>query len=72
MKLNYGSILKITGITSSDLQEVDTVMLIDDSLGGTGYDCKILDLTNYKVIGDFKDINDLINREGITIVEVVK
>lgn len=69
--LKYGSILECTGITSN-LEEVDTVMIINDITSDDEFNCKILDLSNFEIIADFKDIKDFQNNKNIKIIKILK
>lgn len=71
MKLRYGSILKVTGITSDSHEEVDTVMLVNNITDGSKYNCKLLDMSTYELIADFESIEDFMANGQIKILEVV-
>ena len=72
MKLRYGSILKVTGITSDSHEEVDTVMLVNNITDGSKYNCKVLDMSTYELIADFESIEDFMTNSQIKILEVVE
>lgn len=72
MELKYGSIVKVIGITSSLDDEGDTVMLVNNITDGTEYNCKLLDLSTYELIADFKTIEDFKTNKQIKILEVVR
>ena len=72
MKLRYGSILKVTGITSDSHEEVDTVMLVNNITDGSKYNCKVLDMSTYELIADFESIEDFMANSQIKILEVVE
>lgn len=72
MKLRYGSILKVVGITSDSYDEVDTVMLVNNITDGSKYNCKVLDMSTYELIADFKSIEDFMTNSQIKILEVVE
>ena len=72
MKLKYGSILKVVGITSDSNDEVDTVMLVNNITDGTKYNCKLLDMSTYELIADFESIEDFMSNSPIKILEVVE
>ena len=72
MKLRYGSILKVTGITSDSHEEVDTVMLVNNITDGSKYNCKVLDMSTYELIADFESIEDFMVNSQIKILEVVE
>ena len=65
--ITYGTVLKIHINDESD--EVDTVMLIDNSSAGCGFDCMVLDLSTKEILMDYIDIADCKN--NCDIVEVV-
>ena len=71
MKLRYGSILKVVGLTSDSYEEVDTVMLVNNITDGSKYNCKALDLTTYEIVADFESIEDFITNKQIKILEVL-
>ena len=71
MKLKYGSILKVVGITSDSYDEVDTVMLVNNITDGSEYNCKVLDMSTYELIADFESIEDFMANGQIKILEVV-
>lgn len=71
MKLKYGSILKVVGITSDSYDEVDTVMLVNNITDGSKYNCKLLDMSTYELIADFESIEDFMANGQIKILEVV-
>ena len=72
MKLKYGSILKVVGITSDSYDEVDTVMLVNNITDGSKYNCKVLDMSTYELIADFESIEDFMANSQIKILEVVE
>ena len=72
MKLRYGSILKVVGITSDSYNEVDTVMLVNNITDGSKYNCKVLDMSTYELIADFESIEDFMTNSQIKILEVVE
>ena len=72
MKLKYGSILKVVGITSDSYDEVDTVMLVNNITDGSKYNCKLLDMSTYELIADFVSIEDFMTNSQIKILEVVE
>lgn len=72
MELKYGSILKITGVTSNFDEDVDIVMLVNNITDGTNYNCKLLDLSTYELIADFESIEDFKSSNYIKILEVVR
>ena len=72
MKLRYGSILKVVGITSDSYDEVDTVMLVNNITDGSKYNCKVLDMSTYELIADFESIEDFMVNSQIKILEVVE
>ena len=72
MELKYGSILKITGVTSSFDEDTDMVMLVNNITDGTSYKCKLLDLSTYELIADFESIEDFKSSNYIKILKVVK
>ena len=72
MKLRYGSILKVVGITSDSYDEVDTVMLVNNITDGSKYNCKVLDMSTYELIADFESIEDFMANGQIKILEVVE
>ena len=72
MKLRYGSILKVVGITSDSYNEVDTVMLVNNITDGSKYNCKVLDMSTYELIADFESIEDFMANSQIKILEVVE
>ena len=72
MKLKYGSILKVVGITSDSYDEVDTVMLVNNITDGSKYNCKLLDMSTYELIADFESIEDFMANGQIKILEVVE
>lgn len=72
MELKYGSILKITGVTSSFDEDADIVMLVNNITGGTNYNCKLLDLSTYELIADFESIEDFKSSNYVKILKVVK
>ena len=72
MKLRYGSILKVVGITSDSYDEVDTVMLVNNITDGSEYNCKVLDMSTYELIADFESIEDFMTNSQIKILEVVE
>ena len=71
MKLRYGSILKVVGITSDSYDEVDTVMLVNNITDGSKYNCKVLDMSTYELVADFESIEDFMTNGQIKILEVV-
>ena len=71
MKLRYGSILKVVGITSDSYNEVDTIMLVNNITDGSKYNCKVLDMSTYELIADFESIEDFMANGQIKILEVV-
>ena len=71
MKLRYGSILKVVGLTSDSYEEVDTVMLVNNITDGSKYNCKVLDLSTYEIVADFESIEDFITNKQIKILEVL-
>ena len=71
MKLRYGSILKVVGITSDSYDEVDTVMLVNNITDGSEYNCKVLDMSTYELVADFESIEDFMTNGQIKILEVV-
>ena len=71
MKLRYGSILKVVGITSDSYGEVDTIMLVNNITDGSKYNCKVLDMSTYELIADFESIEDFMKNSQIKILEVV-
>ena len=72
MKLRYGSILKVVGITSDSYGEVDTIMLVNNITDGSKYNCKVLDMSTYELIADFESIEDFMTNSQIKILEVVE
>ena len=72
MKLRYGSILKVVGITSDSYDEVDTVMLVNNITDGSEYNCKVLDMSTYELVADFESIEDFMTNSQIKILEVVE
>ena len=72
MKLKYGSILKVGGLTSDSYNEVDTVMLVNNITDGSKYNCKLLDMSTYELIADFESIEDFMTNSQIKILEVVE
>lgn len=72
MELRYGSIIKVTGATSNLDDDIDTVMLVNNITDGTSYNCKLLDLSTYELISDFKSIESFKADKQVKIVEVVK
>ena len=72
MKLRYGSILKVVGITSDSYEEVDTVMLVNNITDGSKYNCKVLDMSTYELVADFESIQDFMTNDQIKILEVVE
>ena len=71
MKLRYGSILKVVGLTSDSYEEIDTVMLVNNITDGSKYNCKVLDLSTYEIVADFESIEDFITNKQIKILEVL-
>lgn len=71
MKLRYGSILKIVGLISDSYEEVDTVMLVNNTTDGSKYNCKVLDLSTYEIVADFESIEDFMTNKQIKILEVI-
>ena len=71
MKLRYGSILKVVGITSDSCDEVDTVMLVNNITDGSKYNCKVLDMSTYELIADFESIENFMTNSQVKILEVV-
>ena len=71
MKLRYGSILKIVGLISDSYEEVDTVMLVNNTTDGSKYNCKVLDLSTYEIVADFESIDDFMTNKQIKILEVI-
>ena len=71
MKLRYGSVLKVVGITSDSYDEVDTVMLVNNITDGSEYNCKVLDMSTYELVADFESIEDFMTNGQIKILEVV-
>ena len=72
MKLRYGSILKVIGITSDSYDEVDTIMLVNNITDGSKYNCKVLDMSTYELVADFESIEDFMTNDQIKILEVVE
>lgn len=72
MKLRYGSILKVVGITSDSYDEVDTIMLVNNITDGSKYNCKVLDMSTYELVADFESIEDFMTNDQIKILEVVE
>ena len=71
MELRYGSILKVVGLTSDSYEEVDTIMLVNNTTDGSKYNCKVLDLSTYEIVADFESIEDFITNKQIKILEVL-
>ena len=71
MKLRYGSILKVVGLISNSYEEVDTVMLVNNTTDGSKYNCKVLDLSTYEIVADFESIEDFMTNKQIKILEVI-
>lgn len=72
MDIRYGSILEVSGITSNIENEHDIILLIQDiSSNDTTYPCKILDLSPFEIIHDFKDIDDFIKDKNIDIIRKI-
>ena len=71
MELRYGSILKVVGLISSSYEEIDTVMLVNNTTDGSKYNCKVLDLSTYEIVADFESIEDFITNKEIKILEVI-
>ena len=71
MKLRYGSILKVVGLISDSYEEVDTIMLVNNTTDGSKYNCKVLDLSTYEIVADFESIEDFITNKEIKILEVI-
>ena len=71
MKLRYGSILKVVGLISDSYEEVDTVMLVNNTTDGSKYNCKVLDLSTYEIVADFESIEDFMTNKQIKILEVI-
>ena len=71
MKLRYGSILKVVGLISDSYEEVDTIMLVNNTTDGSKYNCKVLDLSTYEIVADFESIEDFITNKQIKILEVI-
>ena len=71
MKLRYGSILKVVGLISSSYEEIDTVMLVNNTTDGSKYNCKVLDLSTYEIVADFESIEDFMTNKQIKILEVI-
>lgn len=72
MNIEYGSILKISGLTSNKIDDIDSVMLVNNITDGSDYNCKLLDLSTYELIADFKSIEDFKNNKQIKILEVIR
>lgn len=72
MDIKYGSILKVTGLTSNIDNEIDEVMLVNNITDGSKYNCKLLDLSTYELVADFESIEDFKNNKQIKILEVVR
>ena len=71
MKLRYGSILKVVGLTSDSYEEIDTIMLVNNTTDGGKYNCKVLDLSTYEIVADFESIEDFMTNKQIKILEVI-
>lgn len=72
INLKYGSILKVTGLTSNIDNEIDEVMLVNNITDGSKYNCKLLDLSTYELVADFESIEDFKNNKQIKILEVLR
>lgn len=72
MDIKYGSILKVSGLTSNINDETDEVMLVNNITDGSEYNCKLLDLSTYELIADFKNIEEFKTNNQIKILEVIK
>lgn len=68
--ISYGSILKVNKLTSNIEDDIDTVMLVNNITDGSEYNCKVLDLSTYELIADFKSIEDF--KKNVNIIEVVE
>lgn len=64
--IKYGTILKVR-LTDDD--EIDTVMLVDNSSAGDGYSCLVLDLRTKEIFIEYEDLDDFV--EYCDIVELV-
>lgn len=64
--IKYGSIIKFNWIN-----EINTIMLINNITGGTGFYCCGLDLSSKEILFDCKNINDFINTYKNNIIEKV-
>ena len=71
MELRYGSILKVVGLISDSYEEVDIVMLVNNTTDGSKYNCKVLDLSTYEIVADFESIEDFMTNKQIKILEVI-
>lgn len=72
MDIKYGSILKVSGLTSNIDDETDKVMLVNNITDGSEYNCKLLDLSTYELVADFKSIEDFKINKQIKILEVIR
>lgn len=61
-KINYGTVLKAYIV---DKKIDDLVLLIDNSTGGNGFDCCVLDLETKEILTDCKNIKDFIKNYKI-------
>lgn len=68
--ISYGSILKVNKLTSNIEDDIDTVMLVNNITDGSEYNCKVLDLSTYELIADFKSVEDF--KKNVNIIEVVE
>ena len=68
--ISYGSILKVNKLTSNIEDDIDTVMLVNNITDGSEYNCKVLDLSTYELIADFKSIEDF--KKNVNIIQVVE
>ena len=71
MELKYGSILKVVGLISDSYEEVDTVMLVNNTTDGSKYNCKVLDMSTYEIVADFESIEEFVANKQIKILEVI-
>lgn len=74
MNISYGTIMKIK---INDDYEI--VTLINNSSGADGFNCKVLDLSTFEILSDYKNIKDFKSNNNIEeilgyldIYEVIK
>lgn len=65
MNIDYGTILKIQTVNN----DLSTVLLVNNSTSGTGFNCLVLDLDTKEIILDFEDLTDF--KDNIRIIEKV-